>query len=108
MIVLLVAGALLLAGLIAIPVLLALGLVAIFLYVLAQILMIPLKLIGWTVGAGAGLVVFLVKAALIMFLLVVSFVLTLALALPLLPLALLVLGLWLVFSRPRGRRQATI
>jgi len=72
-------------------------------YLLWQIVVLPLRLLGLAVGVGAGVLFFFVKLFLLMLLgvfLLSAFVIGLT---PLLPLLLVVAGLWLLLRAPRRR-----
>jgi len=76
-----------------------------FLWALGHLLVLPFRLLGGTIHVGAGVLVFFVKVFLV---LAVGFACLLAVAigfLPVLPILLIALGLWLLFRPSRRQRQ---
>jgi hypothetical protein len=111
----LTAGALLFGALavglllvIALPVVLAGAIVGTVLFLVAQLLFLPFRLLGWTLAMGVGGALLIAKFLLLFVLGLAGMALLLALAVPLLPLLLVALGVWLLVRSRRPRRSLTV
>src|SRR5262245_40638891 len=92
--------------LIAVPVLLA-GLIRGWvLFVRVQVLVLPFRLLGWTLGVGAGLALLFVKLFLLLLAAVFLAVALVVGLLPVLPVLLLAAGIWLLIRSSRRSRPA--
>ncbi len=77
-------------------------------YLLAQLFLLPFRLLGGAVALGAGVIVFFAKLALVCLIGLISLAALVVGFLPLLPIVVICLGVWLVLrSARRGRRAAT-
>lgn len=94
--------------LVAIPLALAGVVLGTALWLVVQILVLPFRLVGWSVGLGMGIIfavakvlLFLMLAAFMMLAFVIGF-------LPLVPILLIGIGLYLLMRpSPRSRRHAS-
>jgi len=103
----LVAGAMVgLLCLIAIPIVLVGVVLGAVFYLLAQILFLPFRLVGWTLALGAGVILIAAKVIAFILLGFLATALMLAMAIPLLPLALIGLGIWMAVRARRRQAEA--
>jgi hypothetical protein len=92
-------------ALLAIPFVILGVVLGLVLFIVGQIVMLPFRLLGVMAGPGAGIILFMVKAALLFLLglfVLVGLIVGLA---PLIPLLLVVAGVWLLASSFRSRRR---
>ena len=99
----LLAGIAALLFVVALPIVLAGAVIGVILYALIGLLLLPVRLVGWTLAAGAGGLLLLLKLFLLFVLGLVGMAVLMALSLPLLPFLLVGAGLWLLL---RSRRRA--
>jgi hypothetical protein len=77
-------------------------------FLVGSLIVLPLRLIGWSVSLGAGVILLFVKIFLALLLAVIGVALLLAFSLPLLPLVLIALGFWLSYRALSRPRRATV
>ena len=82
------------------------SIMGVILYVLAQLLFLPFRLIGWSLALGTGVILLMVKIFVLILLGFIATVLLVAMAIPLLPLALIGLGIWVAFRARRRQMEA--
>lgn len=90
--------------LLAIPFVILGAVVGVVLFLVSQILLLPFRLLGMGGWGGAAIIVFFMKAAVVVLLglfVLVGLVVGLA---PLLPLLIILFGLWLIVRSSRSRR----
>lgn len=88
----------------AVPIVIVGAVVGGAIFLMVQVLALPFRLLGWTVGVGAGLILAVIKLFLLALLgmfLMLGLLVGLA---PLLPLVVVCLGIWLVSRAARPRR----
>ena len=100
-----VAVALGLLMLIALPIILVGIILGAVLFVLIQILLLPIRMLGWGLALGFGAIGLFVRVFLMILFGILGAVLMLGLALPLLPLVLIGIGIWLLVRPARPRYQ---
>jgi len=96
---------LLLFALLAVPFVILGVVLGLALFIVGQVVMLPFRLLGAMAGPGVGIILFMIKAALLALLalfLLAGLVVGLA---PLIPLLLVVAGVWLLASSARSRRR---
>ncbi len=92
--------------LLAIPFIVLGAVVGVVLFLVSQIVLLPFRLLGMGGWGGAAIIVFFMKAAVLVLLglfLVIGLVVGLA---PLLPLLFILLGFWLIVRSTRSRRAS--
>jgi hypothetical protein len=92
--------------LVAIPIALAVVAIGVALYVLAQILLLPFRMLGWALAIGAGAIGLFLKLFVLLLAGFIGTILMLVLAAPLLPFVLIGLGIWLAVRARRHEAAA--
>ena len=92
--------------LIAVPIVLVGVLMGVVLYLLAQLLFLPFRLIGWSLALGTGVILLAVKIFALILLGFIGTIMMVAMTIPLLPLALIGAGIWLAVRARRKQVEA--
>ncbi len=102
----LVLGLAALLTLLAFPLLLVGILIGGVAWLVLNLVLLPLRIVGWGLGLGLGLLAFMIKAVVGLFLLGALVVVMVALTAPLLPLLAVALGGWFLIRALRRPRAA--
>ena len=94
--------------LIAVPIVLVGVLMGVVLYALAQLLFLPFRLIGWSLALGTGVILLAVKILALLVLGFIGTIMMVAMTIPLLPLALIAVGIWLAVRARRRQAEADV